>query len=166
MVKYDIGSGRIYKEGYKRVDCDKETHPDICCTAEEITQHIKKNTADKIRAYHIVEHVMPGVPLYNTLAGFWEVLKPNGTVEIAVPNTEYAMHAFARGEITIDIAEKIILGSDPGATPFMLHKVMFTRAKLKRYLEITGFINITDVSNKKDEIIMTADKPDTGNGTD
>ncbi len=159
MLNYDIGSGRVYIDGYKRVDCDRTTHPDICCTAKEISTKIEHNTVDNIRAYHVIEHIIPGAPLYKTLVGFWEILKPNGQLEIAVPNCEYAMHAFASGAITIDIAEKYILGADHACTPFMLHKVMFTKAKLKRYLQITGFINIKDTSKVKHEIIFTGNKP-------
>jgi hypothetical protein len=164
-TKLNIGCGHVHLPGYIRVDIDPATHPDICCSAEDLSEHVKPATVDHIRAYHIIEHIHPGRPTFRALTSFRQALTPGGTLHVAVPDCDHAMGAYADKEIGLCKAEKIIMGSDGGATEYMLHRQMFTIPKLRRYLHITGYIDIEDISEKCEEIIMKGTKPDGNSST-
>ena len=159
QLKINIGSGCVHLPGYLRVDCDKSLSPDICCSVEELSAHIAPGTVDEARAYHIIEHISQGIPLFRSLRQIWLCLKPGGLLDIAVPDCAWAMRQFATDSIDLDEAEQIIMGSDNDATEYMLHRTMFDIRKLTRYLHITGYTDITETSLTPGEIRMTASRP-------
>lgn len=155
QVRINVGAGRVHLPGYIRADIDESTEPDVYCDAEVLDLSFDLDSADVIRASHLLEHIPPGEFCFNALVSWWKVLKPGGVLYVIVPDAGAAkLHA------EWDVFEKVILGGDPGATEFMIHKNIFDHKKLKRYLEITGYINIevfTIVGNY--EIVMRAEKP-------
>lgn len=161
-IKLNVGSGCVHLPGYTRVDCDPECQPDICCRIENLDDHVKPGSVEEIRAYHVLEHIAPGRPLYKALRMLWQLLRPGGVLSVAVPDCEHAMYAFARGEYDLAKAESIIMGSDNGATEHMLHRTMFSPAKLVRYLHITGFVDIDQTIVTPGEVRATAARPEKG----
>ena len=157
-MKLDLGSGHVRIKGWERVDLDPEADADYKIAIQDVENHFKRNTVDKIRAYHVLEHISPK-EVFPTLRGWWKVLKPEGTVTIEVPNCEYAIHAYADEDISWSEVERIILGADQDATEWMVHRCLFTPKKLQRFFMITGFVDIVLNDSKEEVVNMTAKKP-------
>ena len=141
VKRLNIGCGHIYLKGYTRVDIDPGTDPDVCCDTMCLNEHFKDNTVLEIRASHLLEHISPGTDCFNVLRVWWNALQPGGFIEIIVPDV-----GFAKEHGNWDVFEKTVLGGDPTATEFMLHRNVFSDKKLMRFLTITGFIDIENLS--------------------
>lgn len=158
MRKLNIGSGHVRLPGYERLDVDKEAEPDHLCAAENVDTLFNEPTFDEVRAAHILEHVRPS-DLFATLRGIWKALKPGGIFEVVVPDVGAAAHDWCAGTIDDDKFIKTMLGSDPDATPWMVHRNMFWAGRLMRWLMITGFVEIKTEDGKPYELRMTARRP-------
>lgn len=157
-MKLDLGSGYIKRKGFKSVDIDKKVNPDILADIRTL-KPVSTESIDEVFCSHTLEHILPK-DLFKTLRSIYRILKPTGKVTIVVPNIKAVSDDWISGMITSKHYESIILGSDPTATKFMLHKNIFYPEKIKRFLQITGFasIRISNHSNNY-QLITTARKP-------
>ena len=140
-MRLNIGAGYAPQEEYKSVDIDPDTNPDYLIRAEDIGDHFEKDSIEEIRAFHVLEHIPPR-ELFHTLRGWWKVLKPGGLIHVEVPDCKHAIELWVQEEINDCCLLKTILGSDPDATPYMVHRNMFWFERLDRYLTITGYVHI------------------------
>ena len=155
----DIGSGHVRMQGYKRVDVDAEAQPDYLIRAEDLADHFEHGTVDKIHAAHVLEHISPS-DCFSTLHGWWKVLRPGGELHLVVPDVKTAARHWLDGDADDCCFVNAVLGSDPDATPYMVHRNVFWRGKLHRFLNITGYdirssgyvgINVSVISIKPEE---------------
>lgn len=157
-IKLDLGSGFIKRDGFLSVDIDKNCTPDIIADIRTL-KPIKNNSVDEIFTSHTLEHVSLD-DLFHTLRTFYRVLKPGGKITIIVPDTFRACKDWVDGTITTKQFEWVIMGGDPTATKFQLHRNIFSDKKLERFILISGFVKIT-VEDTLDgyELTATAQKP-------
>lgn len=81
---------KIY--GFTNVDCREEVKPDAVDDIVTLGK-FKENTADLILAVHVLEHVKRDDAL-KALRRWFEVLKPGGTLRVAVPDIAEACRHF------------------------------------------------------------------------
>lgn len=158
MLKIDLGSGHSRKDDFLRVDLDPTTNPDFICDASRLDP-IKDNSVDVLHSAHLLEHYDPE-DTFRVLREWWRVLKPSGELILIVPDAGGAMKAWSRGDIRDCCLMRALFGSDPKANEFMRHKNLFWAGKLMRFLFITGFVCISDMSDPgSGELRFNARKP-------
>jgi predicted SAM-dependent methyltransferase len=158
-LKLDLGSGHVRLAGWKRVDIDPEADADYKITIQEVGTCFGNNSIEEIRAYHVLEHISPK-DVFPTMRGWWKVLKPHGKITIEVPDCHNIMLEYARGHASWAEVKRILLGADPDATEWMVHRNFFNSGMLKRFFMITGFVNIQHDREKACDVVnMTAFKP-------
>jgi len=157
-MKLDLGSGYIKRKGYLSVDIDSNVDPDIVADIRYLDP-IKSSSADEIFTSHTLEHVS-NTDLFKTLRTFHRVLKPTGKLTIIVPDVHRAAIDWSKDKIDYRKFDSVVMGGNPDATPFQLHRNIFSDVKLIRYLLITGFTNIDVIYDDKNyELVSTAYKP-------
>ncbi len=83
MVKYNLGSGKSYKEGYINVDIDEKVNPDIIADVTIIPWiWAKANNTDEIRMNNLAEHIGPFIEVVQECH---RALKNGGILWIKVP---------------------------------------------------------------------------------
>jgi SAM-dependent methyltransferase len=90
--RLEIGGGPHAQAGFLHVDIDPGAHH-LEWVAAAWDLPLPDGWASEIVAIHALEHVEPG-RLLETLSEWRRVLKPNGRVEIHVPNGPALMEAF------------------------------------------------------------------------
>lgn len=135
-VKFNLGSGppHIHKKGY--VNIDLHTECDFRCDAKNLAPAIREyGQADRIRAYHILEH-MGRHEVILTLRNWLKALKPGGVLDIEVPDGEWACENFLdytrNGGPINDFPEMVIYGRQNG--PGDEHRTCFYKKKIESLL--------------------------------
>lgn len=158
-LKVVVGAGYARYEGFKRLDIDPKTDPDILGDAAKLTEHVGVKAVDELRAHHILEHFFIN-QAFPVLREWWSALKPGGRLELAVPDCGYAARGYATGAIDHNQFVKILAGADQLANEWMVHKNFFTAERLERLLFITGFVRVKAIPRKPDELLYEAFRPE------
>ena len=96
-------------------------------------------SADVIRASHILEHFGYG-EVFNVLLDWFRVLKPGGTVRIAVPDYEYSARNYFYGNGNRELLMRYTMGGQIDDNDF--HKSAWDEVTLSAALKQAGFRNI------------------------
>lgn len=84
-IKLDIGAGRAKFEDYITVDNDPSVGAELCVDIENWESEFGYwGNVDEIRAHHILEHLRTKNKV-KVMRLFFELLKPGGILDIAVP---------------------------------------------------------------------------------
>jgi len=89
MLEIEFGCGETpTREGCKTVDIRDLPGVDYVCNAWEIDSIVEKDTVDYIYSRHFFEHLTfsQGV---KTLAAWKNILKPEGQIEMIIPNMSF-----------------------------------------------------------------------------
>lgn len=160
-MKLNLGSGYTHRPGFKRVDIDKNCKPDFLLDVRDLSI-LESDSVEVIYTAHTMEHILL-IELFPTIRGFCRILIPGGKITVIVPDTETATQDWFMKKIKPEFFEKIVLGAQPNATPYMSHKQIFWPRKLFRFLDIAGFTDIKITQNKDTyELIGEATKPKEG----
>lgn len=160
--RLEIGSGNNPQPGYEHLEINASCpHVEMCCSCQQIPQ--PDNTYEEIIAFHILEH-MPWYEAEPTLKEWHRVLKPGGTIRLAMPDLTYIIETY------LDVTDKMWKAelSVPGwdfppechtnktawlnfklystDIPFNLHKACFDPSWLAILLERCGFEQVSCVS--------------------
>lgn len=122
-MKLNIGAGGVPLAGYIPVDrkIGSEAYP----------LAYPDNSADEIRASHVLEHfAWSEVP--KVLADWYRVLKPGGVLKVAVPNMRWIAE-----HIDDPLALAYTMGGQTDSDDF--HKSAFTAERLTRTMKAAGF---------------------------
>ena len=159
LIRLDLGAGYSRKPGYLRVDLDPDCKPDYLLPADNLTK-VRSESVDEVYSAHLLEHFAQD-KTFIVLREWYRVLKPGGKLLLKVPDCGAAALAFVEKKISGDDYQRIILGRDPAANPFMQHKNMFWAGKLERFLFVTGYVKVFN-QTKKDgryELFYIAERP-------
>jgi hypothetical protein len=90
-IRLHLGSGKVHLDKYINIDL----YSDTADLKEDIRYlpSFKPNTVKEIVAHHVLEH-LPLRDSYPTLKRFYEVLEPNGTIELGLPDFELSAQFF------------------------------------------------------------------------
>lgn len=83
-TRLNLGCGLDYREGWINVDHDPRVRSDISCDVVYcVNEELELRAFDLIVAHDIMEHLSDPVRF---LDGCWNLLKPDGVIEIRVPH--------------------------------------------------------------------------------
>lgn len=140
-LRISLGAGHVREAGWKRLDIDPECEPDILDDVRKMQQIPEKSVAE-LKAFHVLEHIFES-EAFLTMRLWWKKLRPGGKLTVEVPDCGWAMRAWTAGEVQDIILVRTILGGDPEATPWMLHKNIFWPGRLVRLFTITGYERVS-----------------------
>lgn len=131
-MKLDIGSGTNPMPGYVTVD---PYQPDADYQAPMWDLPFDDGTVAAIYSSHALEHIM-GACVVPTLAEWYRVLQPGGTLELRVPDLVWCVQNWL-AHLDDGWERAKIFGSQEHEGN--VHRTGFTRAMLRGYLVGVGF---------------------------
>jgi len=154
----NIGCGADYRPGFINIDASSELNRVdriIDISVASLVDHFAENSVDFILANDIIEHHFHWEAV-RILRDFHRILKPGGECEIRVPDCEKIVRSW-----TFSIERKLTLlfgGQDVPQgietdmeesrrkNPHLFcHKYGWTKARMKKELEVIGFQQIASV---------------------
>lgn len=147
MTKVEIGNDAPREDDWVTVNLDESTKPTVKAPATKIP--LEDEFADLVYASHILEHLNYGSrspSVHEALKEWWRILKPGGTLMVAVPDLEVLCELYLKGT-TADrvMIMRMILGGQLNEWDY--HYAGFDQALLASYLAYTGFENIERVKD-------------------
>lgn len=125
-MKLNLGGGKIPLEGYENVD--------RCVGKEVFPLDYPDNSADEIRASHVLEHFSKRDAIA-AVKEWVRVLKPGGTIKIAVPDMGWIMSNPEHQHF-----EGYIYGGQTDENDF--HKSAWNDAKLRELFKLCGLVEV------------------------
>lgn len=126
-LKLNIGGGsKITLEGFTVVD--------RCVGTEVYPLAYPDECAEEIRASHVLEHFSKKDTL-DVLREWVRVLKPGGTIKIAVPDFEWIC-----ANLDHPLTEGYVMGGQTDENDF--HHALFNREKLTKLMELASLVDI------------------------
>lgn len=153
-----------YYNGWKHdlLDIDPKSNADIICDGRNLTS-LEKDSYDAVFCSHNLEHYYPH-ETYQVLKGFLHVLKPEGFVEIRVPNILEVIKYVAKNEMDLndvlyhssegpiqvnDVLYGWALEIEKSGQSFFAHKTGFSPFTLQNLLINSGFKYNLVLENKE-----------------
>ncbi len=142
-VKLNLGCGKRYIPGFIHVDLDDFPHIDYKSDVSDLSM-FGDDSVDLIYSSHTLEY-FDRVDVVNVLREWRRVLKPGGTVRIAVPDFEALAKVYAQYKDLNKIIGPLygrIAVKTPGGDKKFYHKTVYDFTALKTVLESCGFRNV------------------------
>lgn len=143
-MKLDIGGKDRKRPDWTILDIDPQYKPDIVDDARTLHK-VLDNSCDELFASHILEHLFEW-EVIPTLKIWLRKLKPNCFLTIYVPDIETAWKRYLNNSLDADFLLRIMVGVDPCASPYMIHKTMFWPSRLRKCLQEAGFRDIAPIA--------------------
>ncbi len=138
-MKLNLGCFKKKIYGFTNVDARAEVNPDVVDDIVTLSK-FEKDSVDFILAVHVLEHVKRDDAL-KALSRWFEVLKPGGTLKVAVPNIEEACkHYIYHGDLKT--LYSMFWGSQKHA--YDTHLSGFDQKTLAEDLESSGFKDVKE----------------------
>lgn len=145
-MKLHLGCGNKHIDGFINVDSRSIPEVDVMDNVG-VLEKFADNSADLIYACHVLEHF--GRWEYNKVLERWyQILKPGGTLRLAVPDFEAICNHYIRNH-NIHLLRGLLWGGQNYPTNY--HYVGFDFKSLKEDLEKIGFKNIRLYDRDKTE---------------
>jgi predicted SAM-dependent methyltransferase len=145
-MKLHLGCGTKHLDGFTNVDSRYIPEVDIADDIRTLTK-FHNNSAELIYACHVLEHV--GRREYMVVLKRWyEILEPNGTLRLAVPDFESVVNHYVKNH-NIEAVRGLLWGGQDYPTNY--HYVGWDFDRLKKDLEEVGFKNIQRYDRDKTE---------------
>lgn len=141
MKRLNIGCGKCYlppSEGWTNLDIFESVRADVY--GDMTALPFEKNTFDLIYSAHVLEH-QSRLLILSTLAHWRDILKPGGTLRLAVPNFEAVCVWYSQ---THNLKELIGLLYGGQNHPRNSHQIIFDKSTLTEALVKAGFIHIQE----------------------
>ena len=171
-MKLNLGSNNKKYDGFLNVDIRKIDGVDIVDDVCKLKK-IKNDSVEHIIAHNILEHVAPD-KVVNCLKLWVSKLKPNGIIEIGVPDGELIFNRYNKGIIVrreyADSPWEDVIHSIFGNIKLLrkwhgddaekyMHHILFNREYLEKIMKVAGLKNIKKIkSNQKDNITLKGQK--------
>ncbi len=159
-IKLHLGCGKRRIPGFVNVDIDPRNEPDVVadCFDERFSLDYFSRTfdwqgpqADIIYACHVLEHC--GRHEYKAVLRQWHgLLKPGGTLRLAVPDLGVVMARYGDnedGNQNLDEILGLLYGGQRNEHDY--HKMGWDFFTLKRDLGAAGFVNVREYDRDKTE---------------
>ena len=141
-MKINMGCGwRDFGEEWIHIDSGDYDHLDY----ESITDlgQFEDNTVDLIYASHVVEY-FDREDIQSILSEWKRVLKPGGTLRIAVPNFKQISRLYTEKNYSLDKFVGLLYGKMPMGDLTIYHKTVYDYESLNSVLLQAGFKNIEE----------------------
>jgi predicted SAM-dependent methyltransferase len=134
MIQVYLGAGNIRIPGFVHIDSRNLPGIDYVCSADKLDM-FQDNSVDLLYACHILEH-FPRRDTQKVLREWYRVLKPGGTLRLAVPDFEAVIKVYQETKNLALLLGHLVGGQDyPGNT----HYMVFDFAYLSTLLSEVGF---------------------------
>lgn len=144
-VRLNLGCG--HKPHPDKLNVDVRELPGVDIVSGVDNLPFAEGTVDGIYAAHLLEH-FPKRYLLDVLLPYWRsLLKPGGTLELVVPDSEAMLAAHQRGEIDFATLAEVTFGKQDYDGDF--HYAMYSPASLVALLEEAGFAPVTIVATNR-----------------
>ena len=87
-TKLNLGCGKFKKEGYKNLDYDPRTKPDVLHDLNVFPYPFKDNIFDEVYSSHVLEHLDKP---FEVMAQIHRILKPKGKLTLLLPHFSRGM---------------------------------------------------------------------------
>lgn len=130
-IRLNLGAGSSPIPGYRNIDLKD---------GDDIRQlGLQPESVDEIRASHVLEHI-PNADVYPTVRSWVEALRPGGRLRIAVPDLDWIIGQYVRGNPDGYSLERFLYGGQIDPDDF--HKAGFTFDKLHDIMQAAGLDEI------------------------
>lgn len=140
MKKINMGCGwRDFGPSWIHIDSGDYSHLDYLSVID--LSQFEDDSIDLIYASHVVEYFdrEQVIPL---LAEWRRILKPDGTLRIAVPNFENISKLYCEGKYPLDNFVGLLYGRMPMGSETIYHKTVYDFNSLKSVLEASSYKNV------------------------
>jgi SAM-dependent methyltransferase len=159
-VRLNLGAGKFHVPGWLSIDSVLELEPDICedvCTLPSFPP----NSVDDLYGGHIFEHVLDPI---GALLRWFEILKPGGSICIAMPDHAAAVRLWMNAERFPVLTDKPLTGllavttgfysfsdyrekkeANPAAAAAQMHRRSLDLPVLMALMEATGFVELEQI---------------------
>lgn len=137
-MKLHLGCGPRYIPGFKHVDIIKHPHVDVVAAIDDLFM-IKDDEVDLIYACHVFEHFNKRTR-ESVLREWHRVLKPGGTLRLAVPDFEVCARLYLEGSARLEQIHGPVLGGQTYLYNF--HYCLYDFPAMEVLLEELGFGNV------------------------
>ena len=142
-IKLNLGCGKRYIPGFIHVDLDDYPHIDYKTDISDLSM-FQDSYADLIYSSHTLEY-FDRFDVLNVLKEWRRVLKPDGTLRVAVPDFEALVRVYQDskdlGKIIGPLYGRMLIKTPDGEKKFY-HKTVYDFASLKNVLETSGFTDV------------------------
>lgn len=135
--KLHIGCGNRYIPGFIHIDVRKLPHIDYVTSADKLDM-FEDSSLDLIYSCHMLEHLKRH-EVEDVLKEWYRVLKPGGTLRVAVPDFEKVAEVYLKTK-DLKSVKGLLLGRQD--YPENTHYTVFDFSYLSEVLEKAGFKNI------------------------
>lgn len=136
-MKINLGCGNTYKYGFINIDAYNKTVADKQMSVDDLKY--PSNSIEHIEAQQLIEHLGYFKTIYS-LAEWFRVLIPAGTLVIETPDLEKSFKKFLEGDI--EVRKNIITWIYGHESEGMAHIFCFPNDLLEITLKKTGFTEI------------------------
>lgn len=146
-MKLNIGCGLHIKKDYINIDIHKKYHPNIVA---DVTKGLpfEDNSVEEILVIHVLEHLFY-IQAEPFIKECYRVLKPEGVIEIEVPDIIKAAKEIVEGKRDIhECVRRIFAGGITKIDIPRMHRWGWTEKTLKELLEKLKF-KVTKISGGK-----------------
>lgn len=144
-LRLNIGAGHLPLPGW--VNVDSRDLDGIDCIADARDLPCDPATVDAIRAAHLLEHFHEAELLRAVLPHWHDVLAPDGSLVVIVPDAEAMLAAHSSGEMDFDQLRVVTFGVQEYVGDD--HHTMFSGASLCALLEKAGFEKVEVVESAR-----------------
>jgi len=137
-VNVHLGCGPIDDPEFINVDAIGFGHVHYLATVHPLPM-FKNDTVDLIYVSHCLEH-LDIVDVPKALEEWCRVIKPGGTLRLAVPDFEAILRIYESSRRSIRSIQYILYGGQD--YPFNFHKAAFDRAHLSGLMNEAGFTEV------------------------
>lgn len=145
-MKLHLGCGKRFIPGYAHIDAVQFPHVDVVHAVDNLPM-IADDLVEVIYSCHVLEH-FTRVELPRVLAEWRRVLKPGGTLRVAVPDFE-AICELYRQTKRMDVVIGPLFGR--GDHLYNIHHNVFDFPTLATTLVLAGFTNVRRYDWRKTE---------------
>jgi predicted SAM-dependent methyltransferase len=144
-INLHIGCGKVDIPGFTNIDLEEYDHIDYVQDGTDLF-NFERDSVDLIYASHVLDHLSRKNELDKALINWYRILKPGGTLRVAVSDFEMVAKLYLKG-FDLEKLWGFIVGGHK--TEYDKHGCIFDYKVLKRYLEEHGFKNIRKYNWKR-----------------
>ena len=142
-LRLNIGCGHLPLDSHINVDMRALPHVDIVANADSIP--LDGEIVDEIYSAHLVEHFPEETLLRKILPHWLHLLKPGGALTTICPDGQAMIDAVAKKEMSYEDFREVLFGAQDYDGDY--HYNLLTPASLTKYLEKTGFTNVSVIES-------------------
>ena len=141
MVQLHLGCGKRYIPGFIHIDLADFSHIDYKTDVSDLSM-FGDNSVDLIYTCHVLEY-FDRIQVKDVLKEWHRVLKPKGTLRIAVPDFEALVEVYQQySDLSLIIGPLYGRWEIEGSKKVVYHRTVYDFESLKNVLESAGFVNI------------------------